>query len=409
MISTLEKKIIFRYLKTRKKDGFLNIITLFSFLGISLGVAVLIIVMSVMNGFRSELINKITNFNAHVIVKPYGKKIEQKKIDNEFLQNISSNLILSNNGEGILLNDEITKGILVRGYSENDFQKLNIVNNKYFRGDKKILENNISIGSDLSYDLELKIGDRISIISPSGENTLIGSIPRQKAFKISSIFDSRFAEFNNSVVFINLKDLQGLFDLKKEKNFLEVYLYKPDKIEIYREKLMSIFTDEYIFTWSDLNKPLFSALKVERNVMFIILSLIIIVAAFNIISGLTILVKNKTREIAILKSIGVSNLSIRKIFFFIGFLIGFLATIMGVVIGITFSLYIEEIRILISNIFNVSLFPEEIYFLSTIPYQIDFWSIFLISSCSIIMTCLVSIYPATKAAKLDTIKSLKYE
>ena len=145
MISTLEKKIIFRYLKTRKKDGFLNIITLFSFLGISLGVAVLIIVMSVMNGFRSELINKITNFNAHVIVKPYDKKIEQKKIDNEFLQNISSNLILSNNGEGILLNDEITKGILVRGYSENDFQKLNIVNNKYFRGDKKILENNLSL------------------------------------------------------------------------------------------------------------------------------------------------------------------------------------------------------------------------------------------------------------------------
>ena len=317
MISTLEKKIIFRYLKTRKKDGFLNIITLFSFLGISLGVAVLIIVMSVMNGFRSELINKITNFNAHVIVKPYDKKIEQKKIDNEYLKNISSNLILSNNGEGILLNDEITKGILVRGYSENDFQKLNIVNNKYFRGGKKILENNISIGSDLSYDLELKIGDRISIISPSGENTLIGSIPRQKTFKINSIFDSRFAEFNNSVVFINLKDLQGLFDLKKENNFLEVYLYKPDKIEIYREKLMSIFTDEYIFTWSDLNKPLFSALKVERNVMFIILSLIIIVAAFNIISGLTILVKNKTREIAILKSIGVSNFSIRKIFFFI--------------------------------------------------------------------------------------------
>ena len=352
MISTLEKKIIFRYLKTRKKDGFLNIITLFSFLGISLGVAVLIIVMSVMNGFRSELINKITNFNAHVIVKPYDKKIEQKKIDNEYLKNISSNLILSNNGEGILLNDEITKGILVRGYSENDFQKLNIVNNKYFRGDKKILENNISIGSDLSYDLELKIGDRISIISPSGENTLIGSIPRQKTFKISSIFDSRFAEFNNSVVFINLKDLQGLFDLKKANNFLEVYLYKPDKIEIYREKLMSIFTDEYIFTWSDLNKPLFSALKVERNVMFIILSLIIIVAAFNIISGLTILVKNKTREIAILKSIGVSNFSIQKIFFFIGFLIGFLATIMGVVIGVIFSLYVEEIRMIISNIFN---------------------------------------------------------
>ena len=322
---------------------------------------------------------------------------------------ISSNLILSNNGEGILLNDEITKGILVRGYSENDFQKLNIVNNKYFRGDKKILENNISIGSDLSYDLELKIGDRISIISPSGENTIIGSIPRQKTFKISSIFDSRFAEFNNSVVFINLKDLQGLFDLKKENNFLEVYLYKPDKIEIYREKLMSIFTDEYIFTWSDLNKPLFSALKVERNVMFIILSLIIIVAAFNIISGLTILVKNKTREIAILKSIGVLNKSIVKIFFLVGITIGTSATIFGVILGITFSIYVENIRQILSTIFNISLFPEEIYFLSTMPSEINATSIFIISLCSIFITVVVSIFPALKAAKLDPIKSLKYE
>ena len=409
MISQLEKEITLRFLKARKKDGFLNIITLFSFLGISLGVAVLIIVMSVMNGFRSELINKITNFNAHVIVKPYDKKIEQKKIDNEFLQNISSNLILSNNGEGILLNDEITKGILVRGYYENDFQKLNIVNNKYFRGDKKILKDNISIGSDLSYDLELKIGDRISILSPSGENTLIGSIPRQKTFKISSIFDSRFAEFNNSVVFINLKDLQGLFDLKKENNFLEVYLYKPDKIEIYREKLMSIFTDEYIFTWSDLNKPLFSALKVERNVMFIILSLIIIVAAFNIISGLTILVKNKTRDIAILKSIGVLNKSIVKIFFLVGVIIGTSATIFGIFLGVTFSLYIENFRQFLSSTFNISLFPEEIYFLSKMPSEIDPTSIFLISICSIIITIIVSIFPAFKAAKLDPIKSLKYE
>ena len=172
---------------------------------------------------------------------------------------------------------------------------------------------------------------------------------------------------------------------------------------------MSIFTDEYIFTWSDLNKPLFSALKVERNVMFIILSLIIIVAAFNIISGLTILVKNKTREIAILKSIGVSNFSIRKIFFFIGFLIGFLATIMGVVIGVTFSLYVEEIRMLISNVFNISLFPEEIYFLSTMPSEINPPSILLISLCSIIITIIVSIFPALKAAKLDPVKALKYE
>ena len=170
-----------------------------------------------------------------------------------------------------------------------------------------------------------------------------------------------------------------------------------------------IYPNELIYTWSDLNKPLFSALKVERNVMFIILSLIIIVAAFNIISGLTILVKNKTREIAILKSIGVKNKSIRKIFFLVGFLIGTSATIFGIILGIVFSIYIEDIRQFISNLFNITLFPEEIYFLSTMPYEIDINSIIFISVCSIISTCVVSVFPAIKASRLDTIKSLKYE
>ena len=170
-----------------------------------------------------------------------------------------------------------------------------------------------------------------------------------------------------------------------------------------------IYPNELIYTWSDLNKPLFSALKVERNVMFIILSLIIIVAAFNIISGLTILVKNKTREIAILKSIGVKNKSIRKIFFLVGFIIGTTATIFGIILGVVFSIYIENIRQFISNLFNITLFPEEIYFLSTMPYEIDINSIIFISVCSIISTCVVSVFPAIKASRIDTIKSLKYE
>ena len=186
-------------------------------------------------------------------------------------------------------------------------------------------------------------------------------------------------------------------------------MYKPDKIEIYREKLTSIFTDEYIFTWSDLNKPLFSALKVERNVMFIILSLIIVVAAFNIISGLTILVKNKTKDIAILKSIGVLNKSIVKIFFLVGVIIGTSATAFGIFLGVIFSIYIENLREFLSSTFNISLFPEEIYFLSKMPSEINPSSIFLISICSIIITIIVSIFPAFKAAKLDPIKALKYE
>ena len=198
-------------------------------------------------------------------------------------------------------------------------------------------------------------------------------------------------------------------DFEKKNRYLEVFLKDPKDIEEKKKIFQKVFKDRLINSWADLNHSLFSALKVERNVMFIILSLIILIAAFNIISGLTILVKNKTRDIAILKSIGVQNTSITKIFFLVGFLIGTFSTILGIIIGVTFSLNIESIRTLISDLFNVSLFPEEIYFLSKMPSEIDPFSIFIISLFSIIITCLVSIYPAMKASKLDTIKSLKYE
>jgi lipoprotein-releasing system permease protein len=197
--------------------------------------------------------------------------------------------------------------------------------------------------------------------------------------------------------------------LKKKDRNLEIYLKDPKNIEKQKEIVQKIFDQEYIYTWADMNSSLFSALKVERNVMFIILSLIIIVAAFNIISGLTILVKNKTRDIAILKSIGVLNKSIVKIFFLIGVIIGTSATIFGIFLGVIFSLYIENLRQFLSSTFNISLFPEEIYFLSTMPSEINPHSIILISICSILITIIVSIFPAFKAAKLDPIQTLKYE
>ena len=403
MISQLEKEVTLRFLKTRKNDGFLNIISIFSFIGISLGVAVLIIVMSVMNGFRTELIDKIVGFNAHAIVKPYSKPLNFV-YDHDLIINI-----FSNDGEAVILNKDNTKGVLLKGYLEKDFKDLKIMNNQQFFGSKNLINNSISIGREMSFNLNVDIGDVISIMSPSGVETLVGSLPKQESFKIISIFDSGLSDFNENIAYINLETLEDFFDKNQDDRFVEFYFQNPKNIEIHKTNLIKLFPNDLVYTWADMNKSLFTALKVERNVMFIILSLIIIVAAFNIISGLTILVKNKTRDIGILKSIGVTNKSIKKIFFLVGFIIGTGATLFGIIIGTLFSYYVENIRQFISNTFDLTLFPEEIYFLNTMPSEIDLGSIILISFCSIITTIIVSIYPASKASSLDTVKTLKYE
>ena len=410
MISNLEKEVTLRFLKTRKKDGFINIISIFSFIGIALGVAVLIIVMSVMNGFRTELIDKIVGFNAHAVVKPYIKPISSQLFQ-KFINDKKtiSKVIYSNDGEGVLLNKLITKGLLLKGYLNKDFKNLDIVLNNSFEGSKNLLDKSISIGKELSFNLNLDIGDKVTIMSPSGIQTIVGTLPKQETFEITSIFDSGLTDFNENIAYLKLSSLENLFSYDENKRFLEFYFINPKNIETHKANLQKTFQDDYVYTWSDLNKSLFSALKVERNVMFIILSLIIVVAAFNIISGLTILVKNKTRDIGILKSIGVQNNSIKKIFFLVGFIIGTSATIFGVLIGTLFSIYIENIREFISSLFNVSLFPEEIYFLNTMPSELNIQSIFLISFCSIFMTIIVSIYPAAHASNLKTVETLKYE
>ena len=410
MISTLEKEITFRFLKARKKDGFLNIISIFSFIGISLGVAVLIIVMSVMNGFRSELINKIVGFNAHITVQPYEKEIIIDDLNKTNLNLISNDLILSNSGEAVVIQKDISKGIVLRGYSKNDFSKLKIIRDETFIGQRNnLVKNYISIGKELSFTLGLKIGDDVTIMSSTGVETIIGNLPKRKTFTVFSLFESGLADFDNNIAFINLDTLDEFFNLSKNERNLEIYLKNPQKIENQKFIVQQIFPNEFVFSWADTNSSLFSALKVERNVMFIILSLIIIVAAFNIISGLTILVKNKTRDIAILKSIGVLNKSIVKIFFLVGVIIGTSATIFGILLGVIFSMYVENLRQFLSNVFDISLFPEEIYFLSTMPSEINLSSIFIISLCSILITIIVSIFPALKAAKLDPVQALKYE
>ena len=411
MISKIERIIAFRYLKPKKKEGFLKVISIFSFTGIALGVAILIIVMSVMNGFRTELINKILGFNPHIIVKPYDKKINKDDLNK--LINLNDEILRTSftfSGQGILINRENTTGILVRSYNQNEIRKIDLIRTGIIDGSlDSFKKNTISIGKELAISLDLILGDVITLMSTSNLQTPFGNLPLQEKFKISSIFSTGLAEFDQNVIFMPFENANSLFELSDTDIDLEIFLNEPDKVELIKNKVQKIFSDHYVYSWADLNKSFFGALKVERNVMFIILTLIIIVAAFNIISGLTILVKNKTKEIAILRTLGVSKKSIAKIFFLIGFTIGLLATTTGVLIGILFSYYIEEIRILITSVFNIRLFPEEIYFLSQMPSEINLSYILIISFFSLIITFFATIFPSLSAARLDPIKALKYE
>ena len=411
MISQIERKIALRYLKPKKKEGFLKVISIFSFLGIALGVAILIIVMSVMNGFRAELIDKILGFNPHIIVKPYEQKINKNEL--EKLESIKDKILrvdFSFNGQAVIISEDNTTGIMVRSYFQNDIERIELIKNGIIDGSLNLFkEDTIAIGKELAISLNLIAKDTVTLMSTANLQTPFGGLPLQDRFTISSIFSTGLIEFDQNVIFMPFDNARSLFELTDEDIDLEIYLKNPEEADLIKENVQKLFSDHYVYSWADLNKSFFGALKVERNVMFIILTLIIVVAAFNIISGLTILVKNKTREIAILRTLGVSKTSIAKIFFVTGFTIGLFATITGVIIGVLFSYNIEEIRILITTIFNIKLFPEEIYFLSQMPSEINLGYISIISFFSLLITFLATIFPSLSAAKLDPIKALKYE
>ena len=411
MISQIERKIALRYLKPKKKEGFLKVISIFSFLGIALGVAILIIVMSVMNGFRAELIDKILGFNPHIIVKPYEQKINKNEL--EKLESIKDKILrvdFSFNGQAVIISEDNTTGIMVRSYFQNDIERIELIKNGIIDGSLNLFkEDTIAIGKELAISLNLIAKDTVTLMSTANLQTPFGGLPLQDRFTISSIFSTGLIEFDQNVIFMPFDNARSLFELTDEDIDLEIYLKNPEEADLIKENVQKLFSDHYVYSWADLNKSFFGALKVERNVMFIILTLIIVVAAFNIVSGLTILVKNKTKEIAILRTLGISKKSISKIFFLRGFTIGLSATITGVTVGILFSYYIEEIRVLITSLFKVSLFPEEIYFLSSMPSEINLGYIFIISFFSLIITFLATIFPSLSAAKLDPVEALKYE
>ena len=319
-------------------------------------------------------------------------------------------LSYSYNGEGVAISNEKTKGVLIKGINLNNQKNLKSIKKMIIDGNfDDFKEKTILIGSELAFDLDISLGDNLNLMSSIFINTPFGGVPKQENYKIVGIFNSGFYEFDQNMIFINLEDSLSLFDKNPRDLSLEIYLPDPMNADKYKNEIQSFNNQYYIYSWSDLNKSFFSALKVERNVMFIILTLIIIVAAFNIISGLTILIKNKTREIAILKTLGLSDISIQKSFFLTGITIGFFATVSGSILGIIFSLYIEEIRIFISIIFNAEIFPPDVYFLEKMPSEINLMSILVISLFSILISILASYFPAKAISKMNTVDGLKYE
>ena len=410
MFTKVERLISSRNLRPKKKEGFLKIISIFSFLGIMLGVAILIIVMSVMNGFKTDLTNKILGLNPHIVVQPNGFVIDDNfnlKLKENF-KDISISKTYS--GEGIIIVNDKAKGVIFKGINNNEKKIKDFLEKNIVSGDiKKFTKNNIFIGSELAFNLNLNEGDNINLMSSAFVATPLGSLPKQENFLIAGVFNTGFIEFDQNIIFLTTDDALSIFDKNIKDLNLEIYLKDPLKANTYK-KIIEKFDQKYfIYTWSDLNKSLFSALKVERNVMFIILTLIIIVAAFNIISGLTILIKNKTKEIAILKTLGLKDTAIKKSFFLTGFTIGFFATVSGIILGIIFSLNIEKIRIFLSTFFNLEIFPSDIYFLEKLPSEINLYSIFIIFILSLLVSAIASYIPARHISKMKTFRALKYE
>ena len=410
MFTKAERLISLRNLRPKKKEGFLKIISIFSFLGIMLGVSILIIVMSIMNGFKTDLTKKILGLNPHVIIQPNGFELNDSYIKELKLNFNNISLSRSFSGEGIIISNNSAKGVILKGINKSEKKIIEFFENFKIKGNLKNLDkNNVFIGNELAFNLNLKEGDNLSIMSSAFIATPLGSLPKQENFKVAGIFSTGFLEFDQNVIYLNIQDALSIFDKQNKDQNIEIYLDDPLKANLYKNKIEKINQNYFIYTWSDLNRSLFSALKVERNVMFIILSLIVVVAAFNIISGLTILIKNKTKEIAILKTLGLSNKSIKKSFFLTGFTIGFISTITGIILGILVSINIEKLRLLLSSVFNLEIFPSDIYFLDKLPSEVNFNSIFIIFIISLLISAIASYLPAMRISKMKTFRALRYE
>ena len=414
MYSKSESLLIKRFLFSKKTDGYISVFSWFSVIGISLGVGAIIIVMSVMNGFRENLTNRLLGINSHLNIYSTSSTISIENINllkNNLKKTDYKYIIESIETQGLIIKDNISRGVLIRGYDKienNHYLYKNIVKGKLFNDGF----NQIIIGDSIANLIGVSVGDKIKIAIPKTDSTILGNIPRFKSLEIIGIFDFGLYEYDANLVFIS-SDLARKLLLINENyyNQIEVYLDDHNLVDIFKTKINQIILDKdldfYPLSWKDKNSSLINALNIEKNVMFLILSLIIFVASMNIVSGLIIFVKEKNKDIGILKTLGMSNFSVVKIFFSIGIIIGIIGATLGVLIGVLFTINLEYIQNILENILNTKLFAEEIYYLSSLPSEIKIKEVIVVYCTSLIISVLSTIFPALRSAKIDPINSIR--
>jgi lipoprotein-releasing system permease protein len=413
MFTPFERMMAGRYLRARKAEGFVSVIAGFSFLGIMLGVATLIIVMSVMNGFREELVSRILGLNGHLNVYAVTGPLYDYPAMTERIKNTAGVQSVRPMIEGQVLvsTGAMASGAMARGLSREDFATKPILSEGITAGTLTgFTEGNVAIGSEMARRMNLKIGDGLTLLSPKGKATPFGTVPRSARYTVAIIFDVGMYEYNNGFVFMPLESAQKFFQMENAVNTLEIMVDSPMNISrVKNDVSFAVQNEAKVYDWRDANKSFINALNVERNVMFLILTLIIIVAAFNIISSMIMLVKDKGKDIAIMRTMGATRSMMLRIFMLTGASIGFAGTFAGAVLGIAFATNIESIRRFLERATNTELFADEIYFLSKLPAIIEWEEVTVVIGMALVISIAATIYPAWRASRLDPVEALRYE
>jgi lipoprotein-releasing system permease protein len=403
-----------RYLRSRRREGFISVIAGFSFLGIMLGVATLIIVMAVMNGFRQELLDKILGLNGHLLVQPLEQPLTDWEVVAERISKVPGVRLAAPivEGQALASSPFNSAGVLVRGIRAADLNKLTSIANHLKQGSFEGFDTGqgLGIGRRLADQLSVRAGDNITLVAPRGAVTPMGTTPRIKTYKVAAVFEIGMSEYDSAIVFMPMPESQLYFNRAGDVTAIEVYTNNPDRIDAFR-KLVTDAANRPIFMidWRQRNATFFNALQVERNVMFLILTLIILVAALNIISMLHMLVNAKRKDIAILRTIGASQGAVMRVFVVTGASIGVVGTIAGFLLGLVVCLNVESIRQFLSWMTRTELFSPELYFLSRLPAQMDTGETTAVVVMALTLSLLATLYPSWRAARLDPVEALRYE